>query len=261
MSNMTKVKKAVLGTALAGAIVAGAGFGTYSWFTGSTEAHGVVDNAIVEITGGGQATFDYSSGYLAPSRSQIAEGWKTIANNSTDIKINLDATFTGKLYGSEGIDFSQYRSAAIFVFNEEANGVTDAGFIDSAFREYLEENDDENLEMEKMFQDFYGATMHVIYIETEEDLGELEETLADGKPVMALMSNGYIQEQLAEATDGSGDAVKVLEKGLFFGEKMLQTEYVHVLFGTALKDTAGNAYQSAKMDFDIHIAANQVDRK
>ncbi|WP_404347676.1 hypothetical protein LG311_18445 [Sutcliffiella horikoshii] len=267
MAKINNVKKAVLGTAMAGVLVAGAGFGTYSWFTDSTEAQGQVKNAIVEIAGGGQASFDYSSGYLAPSRSQIAEEWKTIENNSTDRRISLSASFTGKLYGdSSDIDFSQYKSTALFVFNKDASGVQDAEFIDSSLREYLEEDDMSMLEFEKMMQEFYGAKMEIVVIEGEGDVEELEATLeaSEDAPVAALVSSDYIEAQLESSVSSVGtmshDPVKVMEKGILFGETISRQHYVHVLFGTSLKETAGNEYQNAKMDFQIHVEANQVDR-
>lgn len=268
MAKINNVKKAVLGTALAGVLVAGAGFGTYSWFTDSTQAQGQVKNAIVEIAGGGQASFDYSSGYLAPSRSQIAEEWKTIENNSTDRRISLSASFTGKLYGdSSDIDFSQYKSTALFVFNKDASGVQDAEFIDESLRDYLEDDDMEALEWEKVFQEYYGAKMEIVVIDEESDVAELESTLeASGNvPVVALVSSNFIETQLEQASAASvgvlsHDPVKVMEKGILFGETISRQHYVHVLFGTSLKETAGNEYQNAKMDFQIHVEANQVDR-
>ncbi|KMJ58921.1 hypothetical protein AB685_07545 [Bacillus sp. LL01] len=267
MANINKVKKAVMGTALAGVLVAGAGFGTYSWFTDSTEAQGQVKNAIVEIAGGGQTTFDYSSGYLAPSRSLIAKEWKTIENNSTDRRISLNASFTGKLYGdSSDIDFSQYKSTALFVFNKEAGGVQDAEFIHSSLKEYLEEDDMSSLEFEKMIQEFYGAKMEIVVIEGEQDVELLGETLeGTEKPVAAIVSADYIEAQLQKASVQSISAmshepVKVMEKGILFGEIINRQHYVHVLFGTSLKATAGNDYQNAKMDFSIDLEANQLDR-
>ena len=268
MTKIKSVKKAVLGTALAGVLVAGAGFGTYSWFTDSTKAQGQVKNAIVEIVGGGQASFDYSSGYLAPSRSQIAEEWKTIENNSTDRRISLSASFTGKLYGdSSDIDFSQYKSTALFVFNKDAGGVQDAEFIDSSLRAYLEEDDMSELEFEKMLQELYGAKMEIVVIEGEADVEQLEATLegAADTPVAAIVSAQYIEAQLEKASAASvgtlsHEPVKVMEKGILFGETISRQHYVHVLFGTSLKETAGNEYQNAKMDFKIHVEANQVDR-
>ncbi|CAG9620764.1 SipW-dependent-type signal peptide-containing protein [Sutcliffiella rhizosphaerae] len=269
MANINKVKKAVMGTALAGVLVAGVGFGTYSWFTDSTEATGQVRNAVVEIVGGGQASFDYSSGYLAPSRSQIAEEWKTITNNSTERQISLNANFTGKLFGdSSDINFSQYKSTVLFVFNRDAGGVQDADFIHTSLREYLEEDDMSQLEFEKMMQRFYGAKMEIIVIDGEEDVKTLETTLENSgdTPVAAIVSAEYIEAQLEQSSTQSvsalsHDPVKVMEKGILFGEIINRQHYVHVLFGTSLKQTAGNEYQNAKLDFSIDVEANQLDKR
>jgi spore coat-associated protein N len=67
---MKNVKKALIGTALAGTLVIGAGAGTYSWFNASYKASGEITNHTLTINGETSAletvAFD---GDLAPGRT------------------------------------------------------------------------------------------------------------------------------------------------------------------------------------------------
>lgn len=68
---MKNVKKALIGTALAGTLVIGAGAGTYSWFTASYNASGDITNHTLSINESltAQETLDFDNVKLAPSRT------------------------------------------------------------------------------------------------------------------------------------------------------------------------------------------------
>lgn len=66
---MNKTKKALLGTALAGAIVVGASAGSYAWFTASYDAAGTITNHTLTINNGtdnAAVTLFENAGLLAP---------------------------------------------------------------------------------------------------------------------------------------------------------------------------------------------------
>jgi predicted ribosomally synthesized peptide with SipW-like signal peptide len=67
---MNKMKKSLLGTVLAGAVVVGASAGTYAWFNASYSASGTITNHTLTIN---ESTSDskvlFSGAMLAPSRS------------------------------------------------------------------------------------------------------------------------------------------------------------------------------------------------
>jgi len=67
---MNKMKKALLGTALAGAVVVGASAGTYAWFNAEYTNSGTVTNHTLEINNGYSVdeTLQFD-GLLAPSRT------------------------------------------------------------------------------------------------------------------------------------------------------------------------------------------------
>lgn len=89
---MNKFKKTLLGTALAGAVIVGAGAGTYSWFTASYEASGTVTNHTLEIkdkeTGATSSNLIFND-LLAPSRSVNAD--QITIKNSGSLEQNLRA--------------------------------------------------------------------------------------------------------------------------------------------------------------------------
>lgn len=86
---MKNVKKALIGTALAGTLAVGAGFGTYSWFTSHAAVTGEVQNSQLKIEGSGFSKFTFERDAftrLAPSRSVMTDF--TISNDHGG-----DATF------------------------------------------------------------------------------------------------------------------------------------------------------------------------
>ncbi|WP_110111582.1 hypothetical protein [Bacillus sp. CGMCC 1.16541] len=93
---MNKVKKAMVGTALAGTLVVGAGFGTYSWFTSNAEVSGEVVNSTLSIKAevDGEKTLENifeGQSKLAPSRETV-ERTITITNDGEE-----DVYLRGKL--------------------------------------------------------------------------------------------------------------------------------------------------------------------
>ncbi|MGW8786569.1 hypothetical protein [Heyndrickxia sporothermodurans] len=66
---MKKMKKALLGTTLVGALVVSAGFGTYSWFTSETNASGQIANGSLQLNNGQNITEKIIDGVdFAPSQ-------------------------------------------------------------------------------------------------------------------------------------------------------------------------------------------------
>ncbi len=87
---MNKTKKALLGTALAGAVVVGAGFGTFSWFTSSAEVTGSVENSTLKISAGEDANFDLTvdgDNYSALAPGRTASGIATIENTGDEVVV------------------------------------------------------------------------------------------------------------------------------------------------------------------------------
>jgi spore coat-associated protein N len=97
---MKNIKKALIGTTLAGVLIAGAGAGTYSWFNASYKASGEITNhtlTINDVTDASDKLFEDSE-KLAPSR--FVEDSFSIENTGTMnqiVRAKLDlALFDGE---------------------------------------------------------------------------------------------------------------------------------------------------------------------
>lgn len=67
---MKKVKRALLGTALAGAVIVGASAGTYSWFNAEVKTSGEIINYTLQLNNGTRETQTiFENQKLAPSRT------------------------------------------------------------------------------------------------------------------------------------------------------------------------------------------------
>jgi spore coat-associated protein N len=71
---MKNVKKVLAATALSGAVLVGAGFGTYSWFTSSSNASGTIENGTLELNENANVEGDFFDRQLfAPSNNEVSE--------------------------------------------------------------------------------------------------------------------------------------------------------------------------------------------
>lgn len=98
MANMKNVKKALIGTALAGTLAVGAGFGTYSWFTSHAAVTGEVQNSQLKIEGSGFSEFTFERDAftrLAPSRTVMTDF--TISNDHDGDMTFEDVVLRGQL--------------------------------------------------------------------------------------------------------------------------------------------------------------------
>ncbi|KMJ56506.1 hypothetical protein AB685_21505 [Bacillus sp. LL01] len=91
--NMNKTKKVLLGTALAGAVVVGAGFGTFSWFTSSANVSGEVLNSTLEIEATEEFNLTVQGGHSALAPGRTAIGSATIENTAEE-EVILTGAFT-----------------------------------------------------------------------------------------------------------------------------------------------------------------------
>jgi spore coat-associated protein N len=125
---MKKMKKALLGTALAGTLVIGAGAGTYSWFNAEYKASGEITNHTLTLNGLTEAseTLDFDNKMLAPSRS-VSDSFSI--ENTGNMDQILRAKLDLALYdGSTNVgtpDKSAYTIDATVAFTRGGNTVTE----------------------------------------------------------------------------------------------------------------------------------------
>lgn len=136
---MKKMKKALLGTALAGTLVIGAGAGTYSWFNASYTQGGEITNHTLEINDSTEAygvSLDFGGEMLAPSRT-VSDSF-TFKNTGSMDQV-LRATLDLALYdGATNIgtpDKSKYsiKATAKLNGNQIASATGNAQAIDNWF--------------------------------------------------------------------------------------------------------------------------------
>ncbi|WP_110111583.1 hypothetical protein [Bacillus sp. CGMCC 1.16541] len=250
---MNNVKKALVGTALAGTLVVGAGFGTYSWFTSNATVSGEVENTNIKLKGGG--TFNFAAEKLAPSRTKVAENWVTVENESDDkevrLKVDVESVLSG---GKEGINFSQYRSGGVVVFN-----TSPAPFFDKAYEEalktYLAHSNPGPAALTNFISDlqhrFTGLDVNIVEINRGNigNINAFTRDISSDKMVVGVISEETMADLVRE---------KISKEELFDGI-ITNAHNVHFLFGTHLKKTAGNDYQGAKVNMKFDVTARQIE--
>lgn len=139
---MKKIKKALIGTALAGTLVVGAGAGTYSWFNAEANASGDIANHTFELNNGNaEKTLFTKNQKLAPGSGEVSDTF-TIKNTGSMEQI-LRAGLDLQIRDQEGnvldLDKSYYSINTEFNY-KGADGTThtytiekDASVIDEYF--------------------------------------------------------------------------------------------------------------------------------
>ncbi len=89
---MKNVKKVLAATALSGAVLVGAGFGTYSWFSAEKTSTGSITNGTLTL---GDMANSFSHTNFAPSQIKHSE-WITL-NNTGSLSQNIKFSYDEKL--------------------------------------------------------------------------------------------------------------------------------------------------------------------
>ncbi|WHY35139.1 TasA family protein [Cytobacillus firmus] len=134
---MKKMKKALLGTALAGTLVIGAGAGTYSWFNASYKASGTITNHTLTIDEGTSVTEPITfSGKLAPGNNVTGSfAFKNTGSMEQVVQAGLDLQLKNSDGSTSSLNKDMYKIYATVTYN----GTTlptfsgDADDIDSYF--------------------------------------------------------------------------------------------------------------------------------
>ncbi|WP_100373750.1 hypothetical protein [Bacillus sp. FJAT-45037] len=265
---MQKTKKALLGTALAGAIVIGAGFGTFSWFTSNAVVSGEITNSVIEITPESQVfNMKVNKGEfdnMAPSRVAFSQ-WTEFKNRSTE-PVKLQAIFNSTLIPDPKHDpnseasLEKYNQGAMFVFNSPVQGPGWFGNQQknrslSVLEGHL--NGNESPYWGKEFGKFYHDLGLWVY--------PILEGATDEEKAQILTSAGNnLEKGNAVAFVVSEDSLSNTVE-LFDEEPKLNvgtggtSNSIFVLYGAKLDETAGNEYQNAKLDVSFDISLSQVD--
>ncbi|WP_078381953.1 hypothetical protein [Sutcliffiella halmapala] len=232
---MFKIKNALLGSALVGAIVVSGSFGTYSWFTSETNATGEITNGILEINNGQDMdTKIIEAAGFAPSQLKYGE-WLKIENTG-DMDAYLKATYHQSL--NADVPLNAYKIGYIAYKFSEGEVMTEDILEDS--RIYLDEL-------------FNGTTNPAM---------QASKKIAPGVEMVV----GFVEEEEIEpAAKGiSGKAKLVLGDGSKDGEKhefwqLNADQYIDLSFAIKLDEKAGNEYQGVTYSSTLNVMAKQME--
>ena len=217
---MKKKKNLLLIVALSGALLASAGAGTYSWFTSETSAFGTMENGTLEINENNDIEEPMFEGtQFTPSQLQYGE-WVSLSNTG-DLDAYLEANYHHTV---DKASLEEY----------------EVGFMAMKYTVKPGEDayEDSKIELENLFN---GTTNE-------------RTTSVDSAPEGVEVLGKVIDTQNAD----SGD--------ILFGEgseedfwELKEDEYIDIMVGVKLEDTAGNEYQGAQYKAELTVRAKQTD--
>lgn len=217
---MKKSKNVLLGTALAGALIVSTGFGTYSWFTSESNAQAEMKNGILQINGGGNIdTPIFTAEQFAPSQLHYGE-WLSISNTG-DMDAHIKATYT------HSVDKASLEGYEV-------------GFIAMKYTVKPDENayEDSKIKLDNLFN---GTTNEVLSSEN------------DGKNGVEMMGTLLSAKQIESGEilvgDGENEEFWELDEG----------QYIDIMMGIKLDESAGNEYQGASYKAGLNVIAKQTD--
>lgn len=226
---MKKAKNFLLGTAVAGTILATASFGTYSWFTSETEAQGDMVNGTLEINDSANIETPIFLGEnFTPSQLQYGN-WITI-DNTGDLNAHLKATY------SHSVDKASLKEYEV-------------GYIAMKYTTKPDQDVYEQSEIE-LANLFEGTTNErsISATGTPKNV-EFVSGVLTGEQAKALMKNGSESGGFTIGDGAQGDEFWKLNQG----------QYIDIMFGIKLGEGAGNEYQGAQYNATFNVNAKQTD--
>lgn len=214
-----KIKKLFIATSLSAALVATAGFGTYSWFTSETSAEGEMVNGVLELNNGeniAEPLFEEEN--FSPSQLQYGN-WVSLSNTG-DLDTHLKATYTHE------IDKASLEAYEI-------------GYM--AMKYKVEPGQDEQKDAEIALDNLFDGTTNerVAMFNTSDDVEVYGELLPQD-----VNNSGEIV-----LGEGSEDSFWELDEG----------EYIDIMIGVKMDESAGNEYQGAIYSSNLEVIAKQTD--
>lgn len=218
-------KKALIGTALAGTLVAGTGFGTYSWFTAEKTAKGTIVNGTFSLGELGQL---FKHEQFAPSQLLMGD-WNTVENTGSMNQV-LRATYTHKVDNAE-LNVNKYK----------------VGYMALKFKE-------------KPDGDVLKASKNKLEALLNGTTNPINAKLADSSPYeteSGILSDEQVQSLTKQQGDISSKVITLGDGNKFW--KLKKNEKIDIIFGVKLSESAGNKYQGVKYDAEFKVEAKQTD--
>jgi len=233
---MKNIKKALIGTALAGSLIVGAGFGTYSWFTAESHATGSIENGTLSLSEMGPL---FAQTQFAPSQVIFSEA-QTIENTGSLPQV-LKATYKHNI---DKADLSKYKVGYI-AYKFKANQSAD---VPSQTKDKLQAvlNGTYNIVDSNAQTPKLKSTAAAQNVETAN--GVLTDQQVQSLAVKAANTQGAIEKTI---TIGDGDKQK------FWTLK--KNEQIVILFAVKLSENAGIEYQGANYKASFDVEGKQTD--
>ncbi|USK35857.1 hypothetical protein LIT25_11465 [Bacillus sp. F19] len=233
---LVKVKKALLGTTIAGVIAVATSYGTYSWFTSETTAQGEITNAVVQINNGQNIQEKIvAQENFAPSQLVFGD-WLTIDNTGT-VNTFLQAKLNQTL--DKDLSLDTYK----------------VGYI--ALKYKVKPTEDVFKESLIKLEELYEGTTNVVSRSLDSDEPV---KIAEG----VEMITGFLNAPEARSAAVVGENEFLLGDGAESGKgnkfwNLKTDEYIDLLFGVKLDESASNDYQGVKYSADFSVKAKQKD--
>ncbi|WP_169864951.1 TasA family protein [Sutcliffiella halmapala] len=235
MKKLVAAKKALLGATLAGAIVIGGSYGTYSWFTSEVKATGEIINGTLQLNNGEDiSTSIVSIDNFAPS--QLVWGdWMTLENTGT-MDAHLQATLHQQLDKQVSVDTYKL------------------GYVAYKYKVQL---DDETLEAAQLaFEELFDGTTNERTFSAP--------TVKEIAPGVEMIY-GFVNVEEKQKTAGNiGEKTVLLGDGAESGHinefwQLDSDEYIDLSFAIKLDEHAGNEYQGVTYNAELTVKAKHKD--
>jgi spore coat-associated protein N len=232
---MKNVKKALLATSLAGALVVSAGYGTYSWFTSSTEASGTIENGTLSVNNGESITTPLFSGESFAPSQYVLGNFVTI-DNTGDMDQQLKVTYTGSVDKASADPYKIYYLA--YKYKEKPNGDVMKDFRQEWERGFFNGNHNPSMSLAKSAATSLPEGVEVI-------TGE------------ATVEEAQEMASLAKSAETFDKTYKIGNDKFF---KLKPNQYIDIVFDVKLDQNAGNEYQGAVYNGSLNVQAKQTDQ-
>jgi spore coat-associated protein N len=232
---MKNVKKALLATSLAGALVVSAGYGTYSWFTSSTQAVGAIDNGTLSVNNGEAISTELFSGEsFAPS--QYVLGNFVTLDNTGSMDQQLKVTYTGSVDKASADPYKIYYLA--YKYKEKPSGDVMKNFRQQWEKGFFNGNHNPSMSLAKSSAASLPEGVEVV-------TGE------------ATVEEAQAMAAMAKSSEGSSKTYKIGNDKFF---KLKPDQYIDIVFDVKLDQNAGNEYQGAIYSGNLNVQAKQTDQ-
>ncbi|WP_053361524.1 SipW-dependent-type signal peptide-containing protein [Bacillus sp. FJAT-27251] len=269
---MEKVKGLLTATALSGLILAGAGYGTYSWFSDQETVNGSVQNAVIELDNPTGNLIKLTDKKLAPSRSAFSD-YIFIDNKSTE-NTYLTATYESEVTGKAGVDLSYYRSATVIrIQPQEPNDDTKQKDL-SAIKSYLDTGNTE--EVKNLYLNTQNNVSFYILDGYNDDavIEEIKQKVNQGNNVTVMqVEKGKpanpgkpdkpenSKEPIPVDNIGGSEPLGTTYSKTIFEDMLTHNKDIYVAYGVKLLENAGNEFQGASFEAKINFLLEQVEKK